>query len=96
MLRSELQDIVLTVLQDIQVLGGRPWLGLNPHALPIGELEGFDSLTSIEATVMIEQKLGGRSFEIPTLFVSEDGKRALSIAEVVDRLATVTKGGAKP
>lgn len=95
MLPSEIQTVVLDVLKEIQILGGRAWEGLDPDATPIGALDGFDSLTGVEATVMIEQKLGGQNLELESLFVSEDGKHALTVAEVAERIAKLTNGGAK-
>jgi acyl carrier protein len=93
---NEIQALVLDVLKEIQILSGRPWEGLDASATPIGELDGFDSLTGVEATVMIEQKLGGQDLDLESLFVSEDGKHALTVQEVAERIAKLlVKSGAK-
>lgn len=92
---SEIQSLVLDVLKAIQIMSGRPWAGFDPNATPIGDLDGFDSLTGIEATVMIEQNLGGQDLELESLFVSEDGKQALTVTEVAERIAKLLNSGAK-
>jgi hypothetical protein len=93
---NEIQSLVLDVLKEIQILSGRPWEGLDPSAAPIGELDGFDSLTGVEATVMIEQRLGGRDLDLESLFVSDDGKHALTVQEVAERISKLLdKSGAK-
>ena len=52
------RSLILSVLQEVQEMSGREWNGLVGDAKPIGALEGFDSLSGIEVTVMIEERLG--------------------------------------
>jgi acyl carrier protein len=93
---DEIQAVVLDVLRDIQKLSGRPWDGLDPQSTPIGELDGFDSLTAVEATVMIEEKLGANDLDVESLFVSEDGSHALTVEEIGQRLSKLlATNGAK-
>ena len=89
-----LKSVVLDVLRNIQEMSGRKWRSLGDEAKPIGGLDGFDSLSAVEATVMIEEKLGF-SFDLDSLFVSNDGKRALTLKEISKRLAKLLeeKGG---
>jgi acyl carrier protein len=86
MVQQSFESLVVDVLREAQKLGGREWSELNVDCKPIGDLEGFDSLTAVEATVMIEEKLGC-DLEIDSVFVSESGKRALTIKEICDRIA---------
>ena len=85
---------VLDVLREVQSLSGREWNGLGDDANPIGSLDGFDSLSAVEATTMMEARLGC-TLEIESVFVSEDGKRALTLKEISERLSKVlsSKGG---
>lgn len=93
---DEIQFIVLGVLRDVQTLSGRSWTGLDANESPIGHLDGFDSLCSLEATVMVEQKLGCRDLEVDSVFISEDGKRALTVKEVAQRISKLlASGGAR-
>lgn len=85
---------VLEALREVQALSGRKWNDLRPDSKPIGALDGFDSLAAVETTVLIEQKLGC-NFDIESAFVSADGKRALTIRDISERLAGLLaeKGG---
>ncbi len=92
---EKIQTIVLDVLREVQTLSGREWAGLIPDAKPIGQLEGFDSLCAVEATVLVEERLGCGDLEIDTVFVAEDGSRALSVKEIAQRISKLlaSKGG---
>jgi len=83
---QELLPVVLEVLREAQQLSGREWTPLAPDAKPIDVLDGFDSLAGVEATVMIEEKLG-TTLDIESVFVSEDGKKALTVKQICERLA---------
>ena len=86
MSQQSYESLVIDVLHQAQEMSGREWAELSIECKPIGDLDGFDSLTAVEATVMIEEKLGC-SLESDSVFVSEDGKRALTIKEICERLA---------
>ena len=78
------QQVIQAVAQ-VQEASGRSAEGIGASTKPIGGASGFDSLNGIEVTVALSQSLGN---ELPNdnLFVSEDGKRALSISEIADNL----------
>lgn len=84
---AELQSAILSVLQEVQTLSGRPWAGLSETAKPLLDLDGFDSLCGLEATVMVEERLGCGDLGVDSVFVSDDGQRSLSIREIAERLA---------
>lgn len=91
---DEVRSVVLDVLHDVQQISGREWSGLDGDAKPIGSLHGFDSLSGVEATVMVEQKLGCR-LDLESVFVSDNGKRALTlnqISELLSKLVDVKRG----
>jgi acyl carrier protein len=92
---EEIQSIVLDVLREVQTISGRTWTGLDPSAKPIEHLEGFDSLSSVEATVMVEEKLGCRDLGVDSVFVSEDGNHALTVRQIAQRISILlmARGG---
>src|SRR5260370_42589507 len=92
---DEIQNIVIEVLREVQTLSGRSWTGIDPAAPPIGGLDGFDSLCAVEATVIVEEKLGCRDLEVESIFVSDDGKRALTVKEVAQRLSKLLASGGR-
>jgi len=77
--------VVLDVLKEAQDLSGHTWTDIGVDAKPIGALEDFDSLNGVEATVMIEQRLGC-TLDVESVFISEDGKKALTVREITERL----------
>lgn len=93
---NEIRAAVIKVLRDVQSLSGRPWVELDAGDEPIGDLDGFDSLSGVEATVLVEKELGQGELGTDSLFVSEDGKRALSLGEIVLRIDShLRSSGAK-
>jgi len=83
---NQIEAKVIAGLKEVQQISGRAWTDLKPSSKPIGELDGFESLASIEATVLIEEKLGCK-IEQDSLFISDDGTRALTIKQICERLA---------
>lgn len=84
---DEIEANVTATLRELQHLSGRTWSDLTSASKPIGSLEGFDSLASIEATVVLEEKLGCR-IEQDSLFISDDGGQALTIRQISERIAS--------
>lgn len=80
----------MDALREVQTLGGHDWAVPPRDAPVIGTLEDFDSLTGIEATVLVEQKLANAlgvpeplDLKSDSIFVSRDGRKALSLDQVV-------------
>src|SRR4051812_13121139 len=94
---DEIQSAVFEVLREVQALCGRSWTELGPDAKPIGDLDGFESLSGVEATVIVEEKLRCGDLGIDSFFVSDDGKHALSVKEIAYRISKLlaAKGGNK-
>lgn len=82
---KRVREVLIEVLKEVQSMSGRRWTDIEMHMAPIGVLDGFDSQSGIEATVMIEEKL---SCELPvdSIFVSEDGQRALTVKQIAERV----------
>lgn len=89
--RREIESLVIATLKEVQQLSGRAWADLKTDSKPIGELDGFDSLTALEATVLLEHKVGCHTVGQESLFVSKDGKQALSLKQICDLTAKLIK-----
>ena len=88
------QEIVTRVVQTVarvQEVSGRTSAGIGASTCPVGDLEGFDSLSGVEATVMLSVSLGVDLPDDYNPFISSDGKRALSVSEIADSLSTYLK-----
>ena len=86
------QEVVTKVVQtvaQVQEMSGRSSAGIGASTRPVRDVEGFDSLCGVEATVMLSESLG---VDLPAdynPFISKDGKRALSVGEIADNLSTL-------
>ena len=88
----ERHDIVAKVVQtvaQVQEMSGRSSADIGASTRPVGGVEGFDSLSGVEATVMLSESLGVDLPEDYNPFISNDGKRALSVGEIADNLSTL-------
>ena len=92
---ENVQTAILQTLKDIQAVSGRAWHDLPLTAVPIRDVEGFDSLLSVEATMLVEEKLGCGELKGDSIFISDDGQRALSISEIAEKVIKMAskKGG---
>ena len=86
--KGEILNRVVQVIVEVQEVSGRPSTGIDASTRPVFGVEGFDSLSGVEATVMLSESLG---VDLPgnyNPFISEDGHRALSVGEIADALCT--------
>ena len=85
MSRDGVMEKVIQAVAQVQEASGRAVGQISAGTRPMGDISGFDSLNGVEVTVDLSQSLGQ---ELPNdnIFVSKDGRRALSIAEITDNL----------
>lgn len=83
--KQKIRAALVAVIGQVQALSGRPCPDVSDSTKPIGDIEGFDSLLAVEATVMLEQALGC-TLDDGVPFVSADGKTALKVAQIIDRV----------
>lgn len=86
--RTDLENALLECIREVQELSGKECEELTLATCPFFDLDGFDSLTAIETTVILSKKIGkkikcGRNDV--NLFVSKD-KSPLRLEQVLDRL----------
>ncbi len=88
-MEKNIQTIIIETLKEVQNICGKEWNDLDSNSVPIRDLDGFDSLLSVEVTVLIEEKLGCGELvdgSNPSIFISDDGQKALSINEITDKV----------
>lgn len=84
MTKSEVTEAVMTAIAEIQENSGDVVPEFRPDTTAIGGIPGFDSLRGLELSVSM-----GRVFNVPddvNVCVSDDGSRALTIAEITAKL----------
>jgi len=87
MKRREILSLVVETLRSIQEMNGKEIGDINEDTVPIGQLPGFDSLTGIEFTIMVDNQI-----PLPKtvrLCVSDDEKKALSVGQIVNRIMDI-------
>lgn len=92
--RETVMKHVIQTVEKVQEISGRDIGTIDADTRPIGDAAGFDSLNAIEATVALLERLG---HDLPdeNLFISEDGNRSLTIAEVTDNLCETIQTNSK-
>ena len=87
--RNDIERELIETIREVQEMSGDAPAAIDTHTCPIKDLEHFDSLRGVETTVLLSMKLKCE-FKSPkgeiNLFVSKDGRRILSVGEIVDRL----------
>ncbi len=89
---KEIQKIVIIlILELLHDLGLEKNVEINPDTCLIKDFEGFDSLQGVLLTAIIEEKLGLPKDKVLNFFVSENRRKALTIKEIVERIASQLK-----
>ena len=79
---------VMEIVLQVQQTSGRSIEGIGPDTCPLKDVEGFDSLSGVEATVLLSEALGR---DLPdSVFAPEQGNRVLSVNEIADRVLSCT------
>ena len=92
--RQEIVTKVIETVTQVQDVSGRSNAGIGVSTRPVGDVEGFDSYSGVEATVMLSMSLGVDLPNDYNPFVSSDGKSALSVGEIANNLSTYVKAEA--
>ena len=83
--KDKVIETLVKVLHEIQSNSGRKCGELTRQSCPIGDLPGLDSLNGVEATVELAGRVGLKAADA-SLFVDEQGDRALSVGAIADRV----------
>ena len=86
MTRKDIELKLLQAIRQVQDLSGYPDVEIDVNTCPIKELPDFDSLRGVEATIMLGGLLNCEIKGDVNLFVSENGRNALRIHEIVDQI----------
>jgi acyl carrier protein len=86
---AEVKSALIEVVKDIQISSGYDGSGVLGGVCPLKDLPGFDSMICVEAMSMLSSALGVAISDDANIFVSENGKRLLTIDEAA---AVVCKG----
>lgn len=89
MKKSEVIQNIVDVLTGIQAMSGRAIVPISEKTCPIGDLDQFDSLNGVEATVELSSRLGVDLTGVNT-FVNASGTKALTVSDVAECICSLT------
>lgn len=91
MVREGVRRVVIEVLTELQELRGKEVPEVDDKTCPLEDLEGFDSVSAVEATTRLEEELG---MELDAkLFWEKGGGKPLGVEEIVNRICKVVDEG---
>ena len=81
---------VIDAVADVQQASGGSVEGVGPGSRPLKDLEGFDSLSGVEATDVLSRSLG---MDLPdSVFAPEEGNPFPSVSEIADKVLDHVNG----
>ena len=82
--RDEIVRHIILAVTQVQETSGRSVDGISRNTRPLKDLQDFDSLCGVEATVLLSGAVGS---ELPdSVFVPQEGSRLLTVDEIADRV----------
>ena len=82
--RDDIVGQVIEAITQVQKRSGRSIGEINPDTRPFKNLQGFDSLCGVEATVLLSEAVGRDLSD--SVFAPEEGRRVLSVNEIADKV----------
>ena len=82
--RDDIVHQVIEAVTQVQETSGRSVGEIGPDSRPLKDLQDFDSLCGVEATILLSEAVG---HELPdSVFAPQEGSRVLSVNEIADRV----------
>jgi len=86
MTKTEIEQIIVETLRQLQVASGDVERDISPVMVPLSDLGFFDSLLAIETTLVLEERLGC-SCDDDSVFKDSETSQPLSISDIAARFA---------
>lgn len=84
-IEANVRKVIEEAINEIQILSGESTVTFSDKICPIGGINNFDSLNSLEATVTICSKLKIK-WEDVSLMICPKENKALNISEITQRV----------
>ena len=85
--KKEATDKVIEAIAKIQEDSGRLATSMQSSTRPFRDVEGFDSYSGVEATLLLSEMFG---HELPdSVFIPKEGKQILSVTEIADNICEI-------
>jgi len=87
--KQEILRAIVEAIHSIEITSGQPPSNIGMESVPIHDLRNFDSVRGVEVTTEISIQLGISIDLKENLFVSRDGRRAIKMGEIVERVQSL-------
>lgn len=94
MTRQDARDELVRLLAQVQIDSGRAIPQIDDNTIPFHDIPGFDSLNAEEVASSLEAFIHRDIRHHKDIFL--DGKRLLTIGEMVERICTAYGIGGSP
>jgi hypothetical protein len=84
--RNKVLESLVNAIHGIQSMSNRALSEVKLDDVPIDKYDGFDSLSGLEATIVLAGELGIDDDGKENFFITRDGRRAMTVSEIVDRV----------
>ena len=82
---------VMGAIREVRTHSGKESVQLGPNTRPLRDLDDFDSLSGVEAAVLLSESVG---LDLPDhIFTGSKGQRVPSIGEIADMVVQATQPG---
>ena len=82
---------VIDAVKTVQEHSGGAAVGIGLGTRPFRDVEGFDSLSGVEATALLSRSIGR---DLPdSVFLPTQGNRLLSVGEIADSVCQYISSG---
>ena len=89
--KDQAMQQVIGAICQVREYSGKGSAQMGPNTRPLRDLDDFDSLSGVEATVLLSECVG---LELPDhLFSGSKGQRVPSITEIADTVIQATQRG---
>ena len=85
MQKTDVVRKVAETVETVQKVSGRTVHDITADTYIYTDIDGFDSLNGVEATVILSEGLGDAELA-DDLFLPEKGDRDISVGEIADRI----------
>ena len=89
--RNQALQQVIGAIHQVREFSGKGSTHVDPNTRPLRDLVDFDSLSGVEAAVLLSESVG---IDLPDhLFTGSKGQRVPSIGEIADIVIQATQSG---
>ncbi len=89
--RNQAMQQVIGAIRQVRECSGKGSTQMGPNTRPLRDLDDFDSLSGVEATVLLSEFVG---LDLPdSLFTGSKGQRVPSIDEIAGIVIQATQRG---